>query len=108
MTTRIVCAYCGEEEHYASCPVVTVAAETKAEDVLLQVAILHRTFNSVSASCRTFSRELDRLMVIWDRCREVNPRPVPCPSEGDKAACERCWASHEDAVPYCANNYGRN
>lgn len=32
---------------------------------------------------------------------------IPCPHEGDWQACERCWASHADAVPYCSDNYGR-
>ncbi len=32
-----------------------------------------------------------------------NRYPVPCPHEGDKEACERCWASHDDATPYCVS-----
>lgn len=28
---------------------------------------------------------------------------VPCPNEKNTEACERCWASHPDAVPYCAS-----
>lgn len=30
-----------------------------------------------------------------------NRYPVPCPHEGDEEFCERCWASHDDATPYC-------
>jgi hypothetical protein len=30
-------------------------------------------------------------------------RPIPCPHEGDETWCERCWASHEDATPYCTS-----
>lgn len=33
--------------------------------------------------------------------RDYAGRDVPCPHEGDEPFCERCWASHEDAVPYC-------
>ena len=27
--------------------------------------------------------------------------PVPCPHEGHEEACSDCWASHQDATPYC-------
>jgi hypothetical protein len=30
--------------------------------------------------------------------------PVPCPHEGDEKACDNCWASHQDAVPYCTSD----
>ena len=33
---------------------------------------------------------------------EEKPFNVPCPHEGDEEACSRCWASHDDAVPYCS------
>ena len=28
--------------------------------------------------------------------------PIPCPHEGDEERCSRCWASHQDATPYCS------
>ena len=31
--------------------------------------------------------------------------PVPCPSDGNVEACEKCWASHSDATPYCTTEY---
>jgi hypothetical protein len=33
----------------------------------------------------------------------MNDWPIPCPYEDDAETCDRCWASHEDAVPYCTD-----
>lgn len=32
---------------------------------------------------------------------ELDSRHLPCPHKGDEEACSRCWASHQDAEPYC-------
>jgi hypothetical protein len=35
--------------------------------------------------------------------KDEHNRPIPCPHEGNETLCGQCWASSEEATPYCAS-----